>query len=264
MSILLHQHSTQNTFRQHTILVHTTRRQLANAAIDLAYVKRERDAYFLSPLDRRHVPLRPDCTRAQDLVTVPRFRLRLYGMRIRCGHDACLTVNVTAQPDCVVRWYKNDRQLTHQRRGAVHVYSCGSGVWELRILSAIPADAGVYACIATNCAGEARTTAVVTVEPADAERRRCDGPLWRCTCVRCTLTGCCGCDRSVPDCYGATADRRPALSAEVRDERLSAVRCRRFVGFNRATDDVMFDNVTMTQNNAVSMQPEVSNTSNVV
>lgn len=247
--------------------MHTVRRQLANDTIDLAALKRNAD--FLSPLDKRHVPLRPDTQRVRDLATLPHFRQRLHETRIRCGHNVTLTVNVTSQPDCVVRWYKNDRTIALRRRGAVHVYECGSGVWELHILDAVPADSGVYACVASNCAGEVRTSAFVNVEPAAiavAMQKRvgrcCDGPMLLCTCERCMLTGCCGCDRRVEDYFGTAVDKRLSSDPMIRDARLSAVRCRTFVGYN--PEEFTFEERTAETVNEMDAAIEEGFTTNTV
>lgn len=101
----------------------------------------------------------------RDLATFPCFTQRLHDVRTSCGRDVRLAVRLRAFPECTVRWYKDDRPLQRHRPENVSVRQLGEDLFELRIRQAVVEDAGVYACTAHNCAGEARTSAYVHVEP---------------------------------------------------------------------------------------------------
>lgn len=102
----------------------------------------------------------------RDLAQFPAFTQRLPDtVRTSCGRDVRLTVRLRCFPVGTVRWYKDNQPLSARQPDRVTVQQWGADLYALCIRQATVHDAGVYSCTVQNCAGEARTSAYVHVEP---------------------------------------------------------------------------------------------------
>ncbi|CAL4067925.1 unnamed protein product, partial [Meganyctiphanes norvegica] len=92
----------------------------------------------------------------------PVFNPTLTPIRVMDGEEVRFSCKVRGKPMPKISWFHNGRPIGHQRE--VRLTQTPEGRTGLYILEVFPEDAGDYTCIARNKAGEARTTANLTVE----------------------------------------------------------------------------------------------------
>ncbi|KAJ8012454.1 hypothetical protein DPEC_G00042950 [Dallia pectoralis] len=85
--------------------------------------------------------------------TAPMFVRKMRNAAVGTGCDIRLKVAVAGDPQPALYWYHNDDLLNmdNQEYGGLWIRDCK------------PSDAGLYTCIANNCLGEARSSAVLAV-----------------------------------------------------------------------------------------------------
>ncbi|KAK7082944.1 hypothetical protein SK128_021395 [Halocaridina rubra] len=92
----------------------------------------------------------------------PSFNPPLTPIRVMDGEEVRFSCKVTGKPMPKLSWFQNGRPIGHHRE--VRLTQTPEGRAGLQILEVFPEDEGDYTCIARNKAGEARTTANLTVE----------------------------------------------------------------------------------------------------
>jgi len=90
----------------------------------------------------------------------PKFLRLISDYSTFVGASACFQCLVTGSPHPSVRWYK-DGMLLEGDRYYMQEEECGSH--SLTIDNLMQSDSGLYKCIATNRAGTAETSALLTL-----------------------------------------------------------------------------------------------------
>ena len=98
---------------------------------------------------------------SQDAVA-PEFNPPLAPLRVMDGQSARFNCRVSGIPTPQIFWFHGGRPIGHHRE--VKVLQSQDGKVGLAIAEVFPEDAGDYTCVARNKAGEARTTATLSVE----------------------------------------------------------------------------------------------------
>lgn len=98
---------------------------------------------------------------AQEAI-VPEFNPPLTPIRVMDGQQVRFSCRVTGTPTPQILWFHAGRPIGHHRE--VKVLQSQDGKIGLVISEVFPEDSGDYTCVARNRAGEARTTATLTVE----------------------------------------------------------------------------------------------------
>ena len=80
-------------------------------------------------------------------------------MMITCTF--CLTGWVSAKPEPVIKWYKNEIEITNK---ADYEITYKNGRAMLTIPEVFAEDAGTYVCVSTNEAGTCRSTGELQVK----------------------------------------------------------------------------------------------------
>lgn len=94
--------------------------------------------------------------------TAPEFNTPLTPMRVMDGQEARLMCRVTGTPIPQILWFHAGRPIGHHRE--VKLLQSQNGKVGLVIAEVFPEDTGDYTCVARNKAGEARSTATLTVD----------------------------------------------------------------------------------------------------
>lgn len=82
-------------------------------------------------------------------------------MEITDGGDIILEAEIIGNPKPVVEWYKNDTLITSSHH---YLPESRNDVYWLKIVSASPADAGEYKCVASNPLATRIRTYAVNIE----------------------------------------------------------------------------------------------------